>query len=222
MVRRPSEANDLSSVSAAASEGLGACIGRARLLEAVTSASRINGLSCRAMSQSALLVLQMAVAGMTVGAAVLLGVAGVGKLVAPGPTVRAVRSVFAWAPHWSARLLGTLEVAVAAAFLIRPGAWTALVLAAAYAGLLGFVALARGKADDCGCFGESSAPIETVHIVVCAIGTVGIVAFALLTEPMPSSAWAIAIVGGAAIALVGYGLIGPASRLRSELAEVGR
>ena len=125
--------------------------------------------------------------GVLWAAAILLGVAGLGKLLRPAPTSRAViaaeipgASVLSALPV--VRLLGLLEVVIAGVVLGVGGALPAALLAVGYL-LLAVVAwrmirLAPGQ--DCGCFGTSSEPSSWSHVIVnAAAAIVGLLAVIL-------------------------------------------
>lgn len=115
--------------------------------------------------------------GVLWAAALLLGVAGLGKLRHPRPTARAV--VAAELPGASllsalpvVRLVGAAEVVIAASVLLGGGTLPAAMLAIAFV-LLSVIAarmLRFAKGQDCGCFGTSSEPISAVHVVINAAG----------------------------------------------------
>lgn len=104
-------------------------------------------------------------------AAWLLAFAGFEKLERPAPTALALARAGLRVPDWTVRGLGAVEVALAvvAGALGGPAGW-------AVAGLyLGFAAFttrqvlqvrATGEAADCGCFGETAAPVGWSHVVV--------------------------------------------------------
>jgi len=109
--------------------------------------------------------------------AVLLGIAGVAKLVRPAGVTAALDRLHP--PGWNvigqwpvARLLGGIEIIVAVAALSAGGRTWAIVLTAFY---LGFTVVAwrlsAGPATDCGCFGAASSPVNRTHVVVDVIFT---------------------------------------------------
>ncbi len=100
--------------------------------------------------------------------AALLGVAGVAKLRRPLPTAQAMRSAGLLGSLGLARLLGAVEVAVAVAALLFGGPSTALVVAAAYVGFasVSIRLMARSGSEGCGCFGDDSAPVTNLHVVL--------------------------------------------------------
>lgn len=129
--------------------------------------------------------------GVLWAAAVLLGVAGAGKLLRPGPTSRAVMS--AELPGASllsrlpvVRVFGAAEVVIAGMVLVAGGPGPAALLTASYL-LLAVVAwrMIRLAPDQgCGCFGTSDEPSSYWHVAVNLAGaTAGVAA---LIRPQPS------------------------------------
>jgi uncharacterized membrane protein YphA (DoxX/SURF4 family) len=118
-------------------------------------------------------------------AAVLLLWSGLAKLARPAATTRMladVRGHHAPGRDATARLVGVVEVAVAAAVLVAGGRVACAALAACY---LVFTAVAMRLAGgarpaSCGCFGRVDAPTGRIHVVVvavaCAVGIAGTVA----------------------------------------------
>jgi hypothetical protein len=102
-------------------------------------------------------------------AAVVLCVAGVAKLRAPGGAVRALR--VAGVPAGSAPLRGlaALEVLVGLAALADPGALDAGALALLYASFCGFSLLLARRRAACGCFGEGETPASVVQSGMSAV-----------------------------------------------------
>lgn len=133
--------------------------------------------------------------GVVWGAALLLAVAGVGKLLRPTPTSRAVRAaelpgaqVFSALPV--VRSLGAAELGIATWVLLGGGQLPAALLGVAYL-LLTVVAwrmLRRAPGQDCGCFGSESEPISRIHVIVNGVGAlVGICAAVWPSAfPLPS------------------------------------
>ncbi|HEU0103375.1 MAG TPA: MauE/DoxX family redox-associated membrane protein [Mycobacteriales bacterium] len=105
---------------------------------------------------------------MFLAAAGLLALAAASKLVRPAGTAQALRTQGLPSSTGAVRLLGLVELAVAAAALAGSRAG-ALALALAYAGFTGFVvtALVRGRPlTSCGCFAEPDLPPTWAHPVV--------------------------------------------------------
>ena len=150
--------------------------------------------------------------GVLWAAAILLGVAGLGKLLRPAPTSRAViaaeipgASVLSALPV--VRLLGLLEVVIAGVVLGVGGALPAALLAVGYL-LLAVVAwrmirLAPGQ--DCGCFGTSSEPSSWSHVIVnAAAAIVGLLAVIL---PQPSLGDVVEQQGAQGLLLLGGSML---------------
>lgn len=102
-------------------------------------------------------------------AAALLAVAGLAKLRAPAAasSTLAALSLPAGAP--TVRLAGGCELAIGTWSLVSPGRLAGAVLAAAYLGFAVVVAglLRRGRRDaGCGCFGETDAEVNPLHLVL--------------------------------------------------------
>lgn len=123
-------------------------------------------------------------------AAVVLFDAGAAKLARPAPTAIALARLGWSAPDAAVRCLGVVEIAVA----VAAAAWggpAAVAMAALYVGFAGVSALqirtarASGEAADCGCFGDRSAPVGRLHVVVNLL-----------------------LAAGAAVAAAGVGLVG--------------
>jgi hypothetical protein len=130
-------------------------------------------------------------------AALLLVGAGATKVLDPAPLVRALRSA-GW-PVGAAvvRLLAGAEVVIGVLALWRPGRWTALAAALAYAGFTAFVLRARsrdGVLSSCGCFGKADTPPTPAHVGVTAAAAVA--ALVVAVDP-PGEVWS----GGQALAL---------------------
>jgi hypothetical protein len=105
-------------------------------------------------------------------AAVVLGVAGLLKLVDPGPTHRMLETL-----HWPSaptlvRLLGATELVVALAVLMGSPWPAVLVLTALWALFAGTIVRLRQLSPDtpCGCIGSLSGPPTARHLVVNLLG----------------------------------------------------
>lgn len=111
--------------------------------------------------------------GVVWAAALLLGYAGLRKLIRPDPTVRALEvaripGAVVLASPTRVRLVGLVELAVGAWVLLAGGATSAALLGVSYL-LLTLVALrmiTTAPGADCGCFGSSAEPIGPSHLVV--------------------------------------------------------
>lgn len=136
-------------------------------------------------------------------AAALLVLAGAQKLRDPLPLVRAARSVSLSVPATLVRAGAALEAAVGLATLLDGSRWTALAVAASYAGFTAFVVLAllrKGILASCGCFGRADTPPTVLHAVV----TGGLSLAATTGAPGALPVTATALVTTAAVALTGY------------------
>jgi uncharacterized membrane protein HdeD (DUF308 family) len=101
-------------------------------------------------------------------AAVLLVIAGAPKVVKPGTTVLALRSVKAPASATAVRIFGAVEVLIGLAAVTVGGRIPAVLVATSYLAFAAFVAyaLARGGVlSSCGCFGKPDTPPTRLHIV---------------------------------------------------------
>lgn len=108
-------------------------------------------------------------AGPYVAAATLLVVAGAPKVVKPGTTILALRSMRLPAAGWLVRLLGAVEVLIGTTAIAIGGRLLAALVAASYAGFAAFVATAMvrgGVVSSCGCFGKPDTPPTHLHMVM--------------------------------------------------------
>jgi hypothetical protein len=116
-------------------------------------------------------------AGLAYAAALLLGAAGAGKALRPGATRIALRSAGLPASELAARALGGAEVLIAVAALVVGGPVATGLVALGYLGFAWFArrldTKTRGSAP-CGCFGASSAPVGTLHVVINLVIAVGV------------------------------------------------
>jgi hypothetical protein len=97
-------------------------------------------------------------------AAVLLVLAGAGKLAGPAPTAAALRGVGVRVPDAAVRLLGLVEIGLGVAAVLSSAAAPALGVAAVYAGFTAFVIVAlRQAVPSCGCFGSTGAAPSWTH-----------------------------------------------------------
>ena len=125
-------------------------------------------------------------AGLLFSAAIVLGVAGVAKVVTPDGTRVALRTVGLPSSRWVVRLLGLVELSITATALVVAGRLGALLVTVAYLGFAGFSALllsrSRGRAS-CGCFGGTDSPITRVHVVLNVI--IAIAVATCIARPAP-------------------------------------
>ena len=133
-------------------------------------------------------------------AAVLLLVAGVPKLLDPGPTSRVAEQAGLPSSTAVVRLLGLAEVVVGAAALLIGGTVAALAVALAYLGFAAVVTrgLVRGDMDSCGCFNGDDSPPSVLHVTL----DLGLAASAVAVARAPAQAWPAALVDDPATALV--------------------
>ena len=117
-------------------------------------------------------------------AALLLGAAGVAKLITPGPAVLMLRRAWRPMPHVVVRIAAAVEVAVALTALALGDRWSALGLGACYLAFAVVSArlLQRREHASCGCFGRADSPVGGVHLVLNAAAA-GIAAAAALRPP---------------------------------------
>ncbi len=142
-----------------------------------------------------------------VAASALLVVAGVPTLRDPAPLVRALSSAGMPSGRLVVRCIAAAEVAIGLWALAAPGALSAGLVAATYAGFTGFVALALargGVLGSCGCFGKPDTPPTAVHVALTALASLA--ALAVAVNP-PADAWG-ASAGAIAGLLAGAALIG--------------
>ena len=135
------------------------------------------------------------VAAPFLAAAGLLVAAGAPKIADPLPLVRALRSARLPAGPGRVRALAVGEVVVGAAAVVHPSAATALLVAAAYAGFTGFIALALargGVLESCGCFGKADTPPTRAHLVLTA--GLSASAVALAVAPPSGPVWSAAVL----------------------------
>jgi hypothetical protein len=113
-------------------------------------------------------------------------VAGAAKFLAPSGTVQALRAARLPASPLLVRLLGLTELAVGVATIVVGGWVLPAVVALFYAGFSGFVAmrLRAGDTAGCGCFGATTAPLTSGHLVYDVAAMVSAVLF--VADPAPS------------------------------------
>lgn len=131
-----------------------------------------------------------ALTGPFVVALVLLAVAGGFKVWQPEPTTGALQAAGWPASDALARMLGLVELGLAAAAILIGGPVFALGAAVLYAGFAAFVvvALRRGLAlQSCGCFGKVDTPPSWAHAVV-NLGAAVVCATTAILAPEPVAA----------------------------------
>lgn len=119
------------------------------------------------------------VAAVYLMAAVLLGAAGASKAVAPEPASAALARLQLYHRPWALRLLGLVELVVAASAFIVGGIVPATALAALYAGFAVVAAamVRTGSGEPCGCFGRVEMPATSRHVAANVLAAViGLVA----------------------------------------------
>jgi hypothetical protein len=108
-------------------------------------------------------------------AALLLCVAGLGKLRAPAAAAAALG-----APPWTIRVLAAGEVALGAACVAHPTRALAVALAITYALFAGAAAVLKRRRMACGCFGDDDLPVSHAHVIaselLCAVSVAAAVA----------------------------------------------
>jgi len=102
-------------------------------------------------------------------AAVLLLVAGAGKVRRPAATVGAIRSVGVRVRRSTVQALGAAEIGLAVAVLTIGGPVPTALVGLSYLGFTGFLVLALrrgGAVSSCGCLGRPDTPPTRTHAVV--------------------------------------------------------
>lgn len=135
----------------------------------------------------------------------LLVASGFEKLERPAPTALALARAGLRVPDWSVRALGVAEMVVALAAL-DAGVVGGTLVAVLFAGFAAFTtrqvlqARATGEVADCGCFGDSSAPVGWTHVAVnVAIAAAGAATAVVDAAPLRQAGWS----SGLAVFLVG-------------------
>jgi hypothetical protein len=113
-------------------------------------------------------------------AALLLLVAGVGKLRRPSYTVGALKSIGVRTRFRSVRALGLAEVATGLAAFVAGGPVPSALIGLSYLGFTGFLVLALrkgGAVSSCGCLGRPDTPPTRTHAALTtALGIAALVA----------------------------------------------
>lgn len=135
-------------------------------------------------------------------AAVLLLVAGVPKVLDPGPTRRAAEQAGLPSSVAIVVVLGVAEAVAGGAAVLVGGPLPALAVAAFYLGFAGIVtrALVRGDVDSCGCFSGDDSPPSVLHVAI----DLGLALSALAVAFAPSPSWpALAVTDGSEALVAG-------------------
>lgn len=137
-------------------------------------------------------------------AALLLVIAGAGKLASPAPTVGALRAARVPANARVVRLIGAGEVMLGLATVLLGGALACALVAVAYAAFAAVARRQRRAGSDCGCFGTTGAPVTGAHVAVNA-GAAVVAAGAALrpTVALPAVVGDEPLLGAALVLLVG-------------------
>ena len=161
--------------------------------------------------------------------ALVLVVSGIQKLLAPRAAAAAMADARLPVPGRgrpaTGVALGVIETATGAVALAVPHALAAVWLGAFYLALAGFVLLLRARDADagCGCFGASSTPPGTAHLVL--NGVAAATAFAIAAAGVPdivdvfdagiptAVAYLLLLAVGSAVLLVAPALTAEISRL---------
>ena len=126
-------------------------------------------------------------------AALLLLVAGVGKVRRPTYTVGALKSVGLRTGPRSVRALGLAEIAIGLAAFGAGGPVPSALVGLSYVGFTGFLVLALrkgGAVSSCGCLGRPDTPPTRTHAAVTtALGIAGLVAAAAGGVDLRELAW---------------------------------
>lgn len=161
--------------------------------------------------------------------ALVLVVSGIQKLVAPAAAATAMADARLPVP-WRGRpatgmALGAVEAATGIVALAVPHRLAAVALGVFYLALAGFVLLLRSRDADagCGCFGASTTPPGTAHLVLNVVAAA--TAFGVATAGVPdivdvvddgilvAAAYVLLLAVGAGVLLVAPALTAETSRL---------
>jgi hypothetical protein len=102
-------------------------------------------------------------------AALVLVVAGVAKLRAPAPAVRALRELSLPAGSPAIRVFAAVEIALGAWVFVSPAGVAAIALACCYAVFAVLALLLATRRAACGCFGESDFPASRLQASISAV-----------------------------------------------------
>ncbi len=115
-------------------------------------------------------------------AALVLGTAGVAKLRAPAPAMRALAGAGLPAGAALVRAFAALELALALWAALAPSRAAAVAAAAAFLILAGVATLLARRASSCGCFGDREAPASALQPLL-SVALAAIAAAAALWPP---------------------------------------
>ncbi len=130
--------------------------------------------------------------GLVYAAALLLWLAGVAKVTVPASTRVALRSAGLPSKAWMTQGLGGAEATIAAAAVFVGGPVATALVAVSYLGFAWFSRRLQVKtrgAAPCGCFGSSSAPVGTLHVVLNLLVAAGV---GVAVVDAPGSIWSAA------------------------------
>lgn len=161
--------------------------------------------------------------------ALVLVVSGIQKLVAPGAAAAAMADARLPLPGRgrpaTGVALGAVETATGVAALAVPHPIAAAWLGVFYLALAGFVLLLRARDADagCGCFGATSTPPGTAHLVLNGVAAATAFAIAAIGVPdivdvvdeglVVAGTYVLALAIGAAVLLLAPGLTAEVTRL---------
>ncbi len=136
-------------------------------------------------------------------AALVLAVAGVGKIIDPRPVDQALRMARWPSTPGIGRAIGAVELAVGAAVLGFGGRVPAMALVVIYTGFDVFIVStrARGLLVPCGCFGSSSGVPGPTHLVTNGLAVAAGIAAAIWPVPGATD-WLDQGSGGAIVLVV--------------------
>jgi hypothetical protein len=135
-------------------------------------------------------------------AAVVLMLAGAGKLRAPGPAARAVGL-----PRTLIRAFAAFELSLGALALFTASALSSGLMAVTYAGFAALTLVLARHATPCGCFGEAAAPASAGQALLS--GALGLVCAGCAIAGPPALGWVLGRPAGFATVLV-LGIAGAA------------
>lgn len=104
--------------------------------------------------------------------ALLLAAAGAQKVLQPAATGAALQVAKLPSDTRLVRLLGVMEVLLAAAVLLLGGTIPAVLLATTYAAFAVFAYRQSRRGEGCGCFGEAQTPTTPTHVVLNVVAAV--------------------------------------------------